>query len=1376
MFRLAWTFSHLQSACAEYLKVLFVIWFAGAFLAWGAPAIASDPSALQTASWADELVITGSENIRSQYERCYPLTNEMSFGSRLKGILVSDNSAFEIETQISCDPDPASQGYWHRQCLGVPAGEGGIDPGGKGRGPSAPTEPLFVEELMWCADDRLEDLGLYGTLTCDGMDADPANDPCEKAEKQLTALVLNVCSGRLQETCDVDVSAQGCLSTDLGGLMAEVAGYVQAGSCRQARRCAAAVNGGGGIDNPADTAWLATVVSGNGLSGGDPSNIVMNAPGRVAIDAFGNIYVADRDNYRVLRISQTGLVATVAGTGSRCTVDPCGDGGPAVDAQLGAVEGIAIDPVFGHIYLSDMPRHRIRRIDISSGLIETVVNTDGAPCTALPACTTESNAGVADLNNPKGLAMDNQGRLYIADSSSHTVRRVLPGTSGYVDATSTIEVIAGDTTTCIGGACGDGGPALLAQMTPADVAVYIEPPNEYVYVTDLTSLVERVREFIVGDDINAFAGCMNDCSHFIDFHVTCDVAVNVQLQQPTGVAIDESGNVYIAEQSASLVTRVMRGSGELCMVAGSGAVVSDNGPACNAALLTSIDLVVEPGTNDLYIGDAANQRIRHVGSDMNTIYSCENPASDSNIITTFAGSGESFYFDNMPAITTPVRRPHGIAVDAIGNIFFGDAGGDLWSVRRIDATTGFTTTVAGSGKVGSAGDGGADALTATLGNPYSVAIDGLGNIYFVDGNFNDVVRKVDTSGKIWTVAGIMGDSTGTCGAANGTVTATSIPLSNPRFITVDTAGNLYISDAGTNSIMRVKNQGGEVFGNSVITTIAGCGAAQLPPWNPAGYDIEDIAFDNPSGIAMKLSDNSLYFADRGTGERSIFELPNAHLADINVIDTYKVHAIAGSGSSCGTGQPAGPICGDGGPALSASLGWIRGIAYDQNSDEIYITDPTTERVRRIYWNANDWYIDQFAGNSQQNDSNNWHGDGGLAIHAGLRDPTAIAVSGNNVYITDEKSTGAGNGHVRRVDLTTGIIYSIAGSVVPLGDRELALSKLNGPTAIARQSSTAWFIADERSRRVRAIDPTPGTGSVWTVAGYSNGFLDSDPLPPGDKPALYSRKLPGASGVVWDGSRYIYVSEADNHVVRRIDTHPSAWTIVTWAGTEGVPGVPSTPGLNRPAGLAIDTVRGLLYVADNGNQAVVSIDLGNPTNIQFVAGSTTGVSGCPITSGDASGPATTYMRDPVALALDEPTNSLYIADSGCHMVRRIDLGAVPPQSYRVIGDGQRAGTGQDVIAGSNRLSDPRGLAVDDFGNLYITSGNLVVNVAVGSNNSYADETDNSLAIYGAGTTEFESFTGCLTGIGIVNPGDGIQDELYVVDRCVGYMLRLQRTTP
>jgi hypothetical protein len=141
-------------------------------------------------------------------------------------------------------PEPLTQGYWHRQCLGLPASEGGIDPGRFGRGPAEPTEPGFVEEQMPCAESRFEGLGFYGMTTCDGLDAVPPSDPCEKARKQLTALILNVCSDRLANGCRVDVSAQGCTSLNVGDLIDEVADLIHVEDCSPAVACADAVNTG----------------------------------------------------------------------------------------------------------------------------------------------------------------------------------------------------------------------------------------------------------------------------------------------------------------------------------------------------------------------------------------------------------------------------------------------------------------------------------------------------------------------------------------------------------------------------------------------------------------------------------------------------------------------------------------------------------------------------------------------------------------------------------------------------------------------------------------------------------------------------------------------------------------------------------------------------------------------------------------------------------------------------------------------------------------------------------------------------------------------------------------------------------------------------
>jgi hypothetical protein len=154
-----------------------------------------------------------------------------------------------------CECDPRTQGYWHRQCLGVPASEGGIDPGRDGRGPTFPNEPNFWDpdlgflDTYNCADAVLATDIVFGlTDVCEGLDADPPSDMCEKAEKQLTALILNVCSERVsEEFCVTDLAAIGCESTNVGDLIQELADLINMGDCQLANDCADAVNTGDAI-------------------------------------------------------------------------------------------------------------------------------------------------------------------------------------------------------------------------------------------------------------------------------------------------------------------------------------------------------------------------------------------------------------------------------------------------------------------------------------------------------------------------------------------------------------------------------------------------------------------------------------------------------------------------------------------------------------------------------------------------------------------------------------------------------------------------------------------------------------------------------------------------------------------------------------------------------------------------------------------------------------------------------------------------------------------------------------------------------------------------------------------------------------------------
>jgi hypothetical protein len=207
------------------------------------------------------------------------------------------------------DPDPSGQGYWHRQCLGVPESEGGIDPGREGRGPQSPTEPGFVEMLMPTVSLMLEDLGFYPETTCSGMDANPPSDQCEKALKQYTAMLLNLASGRITPDCGIDPTESPCSSDNVAELVDEIAALIHGGQCNEAKSCAVAVNEGesviptmpissGGSDPVTAAPETEPIGEGQAVTSlGSTTRPAGRASGRAASEAGGARNLMVRDPY-----------------------------------------------------------------------------------------------------------------------------------------------------------------------------------------------------------------------------------------------------------------------------------------------------------------------------------------------------------------------------------------------------------------------------------------------------------------------------------------------------------------------------------------------------------------------------------------------------------------------------------------------------------------------------------------------------------------------------------------------------------------------------------------------------------------------------------------------------------------------------------------------------------------------------------------------------------------------------------------------------------------------------------------------------------------------------------------------------------------------
>jgi uncharacterized protein (TIGR03437 family) len=516
-----------------------------------------------------------------------------------------------------------------------------------------------------------------------------------------------------------------------------------------------------------------TTFAGGGTSLGDnePATAAqLENPAALAADLSGGLYIADAGNYRVRKVSSSGVITTVAGDG---TQGFSGDGGPATSAQLGLPSGVAVDSA-GNLYIDDETNDRVR--EVSNGVITTVAGSGGAECVLTGPAT-----GTA-LGLPSGVAVDSAGNLYIADTECRLVRKIANGVTS---------VVAGNPAAT---ALGDGGPATSAEVDPLAVAV---DSAGSVYIAD----AHRIRE-VANGVINTIAG-----NGTPGYSGDGGLSTNAQLSSPTGVAVDSNGNVYIADSYSNHIRKVS--GGVITTVAGNGGegFSGDNGPATSAMLNQPRGVAVD-SAGSVYVADTFNNVIRKISN---------------GVITTVAGGGTQLG-DNGPATSAQLSSPLAVAVDSAGNLYIADYAHSR--IRKV--ANGVITTVAGNGTQGYSGDNG-PATAAELRTPLGVAVDSSGNLYFVD--LNNSLRKV-SNGVITTVStgfdfpqGVAVDSAGNVyvadnggfisKVANGALTviagggitsfgdggpATSAHLYNPQGLALDSAGKVYVADTVNNRI------------------------------------------------------------------------------------------------------------------------------------------------------------------------------------------------------------------------------------------------------------------------------------------------------------------------------------------------------------------------------------------------------------------------------------------------------------------------------------------------------------------------------------------------------------------------------------------------
>jgi uncharacterized protein (TIGR03437 family) len=483
---------------------------------------------------------------------------------------------------------------------------------------------------------------------------------------------------------------------------------------------------------------------GFGGDGGRAVNAMFFAPTGLATEKGGSVYVVDRQNDRVRKIDPQGVITTVAGIGK---FGFTGDGGLATSATLSSPVGVALASD-GTLYISDTNNNRIRAVSPSSGIIKTVA---GGGTSFL-----DGSASLANLELPFGISIDRQDNLLMGLFAGRQVRRMTP--AGAISSIAGLQPAV---------SAGDNIPAASAPLLDPWGVTLDAAGN--VYIADYTD--SRIREVSPAGAIGTFAG--NGL-----LAISADGTPATLFGIPRGVAFDKLGNLYATSGTVLAVYRITP-NGILTRVAGGGPGFSGaSGTALSAALRSAYSLSFDPSGN-FYISETTANRIWRV-----------NPAG---AMTVFAGTGQPGYSGDGGAATNAVLTyPYQVAFDAGGSAYIADSGNHC--VRKV-SPDGTITTIAGTGILGISGDGG-PAASAQLSSATGLAFDASGNLYLGDGAR---VRRIDAStGIISTIAG-----TGQFGFSGDGGLATNATLSGVLYLFVDSSGSIYLTDQGNFRIRKL---------------------------------------------------------------------------------------------------------------------------------------------------------------------------------------------------------------------------------------------------------------------------------------------------------------------------------------------------------------------------------------------------------------------------------------------------------------------------------------------------------------------------------------------------------------------------------------------
>ena len=1031
---------------------------------------------------------------------------------------------------------------------------------------------------------------------------------------------------------------------------------------------------------------VVTTLAGASLTSGSADGIGTAArfgffgAGGVAADTAGNVYVADTNNGTIRKITLAGAVTTLAGlAGSFARLD-----GAGAAARFEKPSGIAVGSS-GDIYVADASA--IRRVT-PTGVVTTLpasidksgsgVAVDSAGnvyVTSVSSINKISPTGVvtvfageefaamgssdgtgpaARFRLPTSLATDSAGSIYVADSGNHSIRKIT--------SVGNVTTLAG---TADANGSADGAGAAARFDRPLGVAT---DSTGNVYLAD--SFNNTIRKIRADGTVTTLAGKAGlSSSGSVD-----GIGSAARFNDPSGVATDSSGNVYVADSGNNTIRKITQ-AGIVTTLAGTpGSLGSADGIGA-AARFTLPSGVATDSTGNVYVADSANRIIRKI--------------TPAGVVTTFAGSAGPSGLGSADGAgaAAQFRTPTGIATDGAGNVYVADSVN--MNVRKI-APDGVVTTLAGAAQQNLPGSTDGNGSAARFSFPSALTVDSSGNVYVADTG-NHTIRKITPTGAVTTVVGRAGVASFVPGKLPGLIDLPSGVAIHGDSIYIAMEHGVAVATLPTSSTTPVAASITAQPANAIVIesqaatfSVSATGTAPLSyQWRRNGIDIVGATSSSYTTAATVLADSGAQFA---------VVVSNSVGPVSSTAATLTVNPVAPVGTPSITLQPTSVTVADGLAAtFSITVSGAGPFTYQWRKNGVDIPGATaasytipnvqssdsgaaysvvvrnslssvTSGVATLTVSApgSAWVVSTIAGVVGEIGFTD-----GSRSEARIAFPNGTAVdNAGNVYFTDVC-------WIRRIT-AAGVVSRFAGGATCQTqgvDGTGVAAGFNLPIGLAIDGTGNLWAADSEDHTIRRIS----TGGVATTVLGLAGQFDS----PAGNPYF----------VATDGAGNVYVADYRGHTIRKITPDGVMSTLAGEPGQPGsVDGVGTSARFNYPLGIAADPA-GNVYVSQVVDHTIRKISPGG------VVSTYAGVAG---QTGSVDGDRTTARFDtPYSLAADAAGN-VYVSDSGNFTIRKISAAGVVST---IAGAPKQSGYA-DGVGSAARFADLRGISVDRAGNLYV----------------------------------------------------------------------------